>query len=138
MDRFIEFISHHPYLVTLFLGIVAALILTELQRGARGISPQELTRLSNGKQARIIDLRDPPDFRGGHITGSENIPYSQINDKAAELAKSDKPLVFVCALGQVAGLAARTLKAAGANEVYRLSGGISGWRQDNLPLVRRK
>jgi len=136
MDRLIEFVSHHPYLITLFLALVAAFILTEMQRNARGISPQELTQLVNSRQARIVDLRHAQEFRDGHITDSENVPYSQFNDKAVALAKAGKPVILVCGLGQVSGLAAKSLKLAGSHETYRLTGGISAWRQAGLPLVR--
>ncbi len=136
MDRVIEFIGHHPYLVSAFAALLIAFIITELQRGGRSVSPQELSQLVNQQQARVIDLRNTPEFRESRITGSENVPYSQIADKAAELAKSGKPIILVCALGQTSGAAARTLKQAGASDVYRLAGGISGWRQQGLPLVR--
>lgn len=136
MDRVIEFIGHHPLLVGLFVALLVAYLLSELQRGGRSLGPQELTRLVNGSEARVIDVRNSPEYREGHITGSESIPYSQIAERAAELTKSGKPLIVVCGLGQVAGNAATTLKKAGATEVYHLSGGISAWRQQGLPLVR--
>lgn len=136
MDRVIEFIGHHPLLVSAFVALLVAFLVTELQRGGRSISPQELTRLVNAGGARVIDLRNSPEYREGHITGSESLPFSQVAERAAELAKAGKPLVLVCGLGQVAGNAARTLKQAGAAEVYQLDGGISGWRQQGLPLVR--
>lgn len=136
MDRVIEFIGNHPLLISLFIALLVAFIITELQRGGRSLSPQELTRLVNASEARVIDVRNSPEFREGHITGSESIPYSQVADRAAELAKAGKPLIVVCGLGQVAGNAARSLKQAGASEVYQLSGGISAWRQQGLPLVR--
>lgn len=136
MDRVIEFIGNHPYLVSVFVALLIAFIITEMQRGGRSISPQELSQMVNQRQARVIDLRDTPAYREGRITGSENLPYSQIADKAAELAKAGKPIILVCALGQVSGSAASSLKQAGVSEIYRLSGGISAWRQQGLPLVR--
>ncbi len=135
MDRVIEFVGNHPYLISAFVALLIAFIITELQRGGRSISPQELSQLVNQQQARVIDLRNTPEYREGHITGSENVPYSQVTEKAAELAKAGKPIILVCALGQVAGAAGKPLKQAGA-DVYRLSGGISAWRQQGLPLVR--
>lgn len=136
MDRVIEFVGNHPYLVSLFVALLIAFIITEMQRGGRSISPQELTRLVNQDKARVIDLRNSPEYREGHITGSVNVPYSQITEKAAELAKGEQPVIVVCALGQVASIAAKTLKQAGAPNVYRLTGGIASWRQQGLPLVR--
>lgn len=136
MDRIIEFAGNHLYLVTAFVALLAAFIFTEMQRGGRRISPADLTRLVNTQQARVIDLRNAPEFREGHITGSENMPFSQVADKAASIAQTGKPVIFVCAMGQTAGNAARAVKQAGLNEVHILSGGISTWRQQGLPLVR--
>lgn len=136
MDRLIEFAGHHAYLAGTFVALLIAYIVTEMQRGGRTISAHDLTRLVNQQQARLIDLRNAPEFREGHITGSENLPFTQFSERTAEIAKAGKPVVLVCALGQTAGNAAQLLKKAGLEEVYRLDNGISGWRQLGLPLVR--
>lgn len=136
MDRVIEFVSNHPYLVSAFVALLVLFIVTELQRGGSKVSPQQLSRLVNDSDALVIDLRNAPEFREGHITGSRSLPYSQVAGEAAALAKSGKPLILVCGLGQVAGMAARTLKQAGAADVHYLEGGISAWRQAGLPLIR--
>lgn len=49
----------------------------------------------------LIDLRDAKDFREGHISGSRNIPYSQITKHVDELKASDRPLVFIVILGKL-------------------------------------
>lgn len=136
MDRLIEFAGHHAYLVGAFVALLIAYLVTEMQRGGRTISAHDLTRLVNQQQARVIDLRNAPEFREGHITGSENLPFSQVAERAADIVRAGKPVILVCALGQVAGNAAQILKKAGVTEVYRLDNGISGWRQLGLPLVR--
>ncbi len=136
MDRLIEFAFNHPYLVGSFLALLAAFIYTEMQRGGRSITPVQLTLLVNQKDARVLDLRNSPEFRDGHITGSESVPFSQLNDRIQELASSAKPVILVCATGQVSSAAGRNLLKAGLTEVYRLSGGITGWRQASLPLVK--
>lgn len=136
MDRFFEFIGNHPFLVSSFIALLIAFIITESQRGGRRISGNELSRLVNQHDARVIDIRNTPEFREGHITGSINVPFSQVSEKAAELVKLGKPIIVVCALGQVASTAAKTLKQAGATDISFLGDGISGWRQQGLPLVR--
>ncbi len=87
------------------------------------------------KNAMLIDLRDAKDFREGHISGSRNIPYSQITKHVEELKTSDRPLVFICNLGQVAGSA---LQQVAHTDAYRLDGGISNWKAQGLPLVKSK
>ena len=136
MDRVFEFIGNHPMLVSSFIALLIAFVVTESQRGGRRISGNELSRLVNQQDARVIDIRNSPEFREGHITGSMNVPFSQVIEKAAELVKLGKPIIVVCALGQVASTAAKTLKQAGATDISFLGDGISGWRQQGLPLVR--
>lgn len=136
MDRVFEFMGNHPMLVSSFIALLIAFVVTESQRGGRRISGNELSRLVNLQDARVIDIRNVQEFREGHITGSMNVPYSQVSEKAAELVKLGKPLIVVCALGQVASTAAKTLKLAGATDISFLGDGISGWRQQGLPLVR--
>ena len=137
MERFFEFVVSHYVLASAFIGLVIAFIWVEIQRGGRTISPQQLSQMINKQNALVIDLRDPTDFKKGHITGSENIPYARLNDKSNHFPK-DRPVVFVCNLGQVAGAAAKTLKNEhGINDVFKLEGGISNWKALSLPVIKR-
>ena len=135
MERWLEFMGNHPFLFGALGVLLVLFFVLEGQRNGRKISPQSLGILVKAKNAQLIDLRDAKDFRDGHISGSRNIPYSQINGLAEELKASDRPLVFVCNLGQVAGTALQ--KAAHADS-YRLDGGISNWKAQGLPLVKSK
>lgn len=136
MARFIEFLMHHYWLAGAFASLLAAFLTVEILRGGRSLSPQAMTLLMNQRQAVVIDVRDPAEFRQGHITGSRNIPYSRLLEQSGELP-GDRPVVIVCNLGQVAGAAARQLKAKGLSEVYKLDGGIANWKSLSLPLVKR-
>lgn len=136
MDRLFEFALNHPYLVGAFFALLTAFIYTEMKRGGETVSPTQLTLLVNQKQAKLIDLRNSPEYRDGHITGSDTVPYSQFKDRIPELVKAGHPVVLVCSLGQVSAMAGRALQQAGLKEVYRLSGGIAAWRQASLPLVK--
>lgn len=138
MDRFFEFLLHHYLLSGAFVAVAIAFLINESLRGGKTVSPQGLTSLVNQKNARVIDIRDTADFRAGHITGSENIPVSRIDENLAGL-KSDlsRPIVVVCNLGQSAGAITQKLKAAGIAEVYKLDGGISNWKGLSLPLVKK-
>jgi rhodanese-related sulfurtransferase len=74
----------------------------------------------------------------GHISGSENIPYSRISERLEELKKDlTRPIVVICNIGQTAGAVGGQLKVAGLTQVYRLEGGISNWKSQSLPLVKK-
>ena len=135
MERWLEFMGNHPFLFGTLGVLMVLFFVLEGQRNGRKISPQSLGILVKAKNAMLIDLRDAKDFRDGHISGSQNIPYSQITSHIDELKASDRPLVFICNLGQVAGTALQTVAHA---DSYRLDGGISNWKAQGLPLVKSK
>jgi rhodanese-related sulfurtransferase len=99
------------------------------------LSPQLLGSFVKSHNARLIDLRDSSDFKAGHITGSENIPFSQLASHIATLKDSTTPVVFICKMGQTAGSAAAQLQSA---QAYKLDGGIYNWQAAGLPTVKGK
>lgn len=135
MERWFEFMGNHPFLFGILAALIVLFFVFEGQRNGRKISPQSLGILVKAKNAMLIDLRDAKDFREGHISGSRNIPFSQIANHADELKSADRPLVYICNLGQVAGSA---LQKVGHFDSYRLDGGISNWKAQGLPLIKAK
>ncbi|MFT4020296.1 MAG: rhodanese-like domain-containing protein [Acinetobacter sp.] len=135
MEQWFEFMGNHPFLFGLLAVLIVLFFVFEGQRSGRKISPQSLGILVKVKNAILIDLRDAKDFREGHISGSRNIPYSQLSSHVEELKTSERPLVFICNLGQVAGNA---LQQVGHSDSYRLDGGISNWKAQGLPLIKAK
>ena len=65
------------------------------------------------------------------------MPLSEIATSAESLKRNkDKPVITCCDTGMNGGTAARELGKLGFTKVFNLRGGLSAWRQDNLPLVR--
>ena len=136
LAKFIEFVTNHYLLSLAFLAALALLIFSESRRGGRSITNRELTALVNGSQAAIVDLRAHKDFAAGHIVNAMNIPYDKLAERMVELEKhKTHTIIVIDAIGQHSGAACRELKKAGYDAV-KLSGGISGWRGDNLPVVK--
>lgn len=139
MDQFLAFLLQHYLLSGSFVVLLVLFLLNEAARGGQSVSPQGLSLLVNKENARVIDIRDGNDFKAGHIAGSENIPYAKLNDHIAQLkTEPERPIVVVCNIGQTAGAAGLALRTAGLTRVYKLDGGISGWKAQSLPLVRKK
>ncbi len=137
MERLFEFVGNHAILVSIWLGLLGALIFTESRRGGRPVSPQQATHLMNREEALVLDVRDRKAFNGGHITGATNIPYSQLAGRLGELdSHREKPIIVACAMGQHSGAAGKLLNKAGFQRVMRLQGGINEWRASSFPLVR--
>lgn len=77
--------------------------------------------------AKIIDVRTPGEYQGGHIPGSVNIPLNELPGKLKHLDKS-KPIITCCASGMRSGSAKSLLTANGFSAVYN-GGGWSGLKQ---------
>lgn len=136
LAKFLEFITAHYMLSGAFLTIVVLLIMQQSRNSGRNLSSRELTAMVNRDEAFIVDIRTKKDFSAGHIVGSVNISSDQLKNRMAELEKhKDKTIIVVCASGVNAGAACSELKAAGFTAA-RLSGGITGWRSENLPVVK--
>jgi len=134
--KLIEFVSTHYYLSGVFVALLALLAFNELRRGGRSLSNRELTSMVNSGEAVVLDVRAKKEFDGGRIVDSLNIPHDKLVNRLSELEKHKaKTLIVVDAAGQHAGTCARELEKAGF-KAARLSGGISGWRGDNLPVVK--
>lgn len=134
LAKFLEFITVHYVLSGIFLTLVVLLIMQQSRNSGRNLTSRELTAMVNRDEAFILDIRPKKDFSTGHIVGSVNISNDQIKTRMNELEKhKDKTIIVVCASGVNAGGACSELKKAGFNAA-RLSGGITGWRSENLPV----
>jgi rhodanese-related sulfurtransferase len=116
--------------------VVILLIRSNAVKGGKKITPQDLVGLTNQDAAKLIDLRSPNEFADGHITGSINIPYADIEDRLHEIKLQDgKSLVLICDSGSQSANAGEVLNKSGYQNTVILSGGIGAWKLDNLPLI---
>jgi rhodanese-related sulfurtransferase len=138
MDRLIEFATNHPLLVAGVVAAWIAVLFYELQTRSRGmthISTNDAVRLIN-KGAIVIDVREPTKFEAGHIVNARNIELERIQQDEAAVKQKNKVLLTVCDNGASSGKAATLLRKAGHENVFSLRGGLTGWRAENLPLVK--
>lgn len=63
--------------------------------------------------AKIIDVRTPGEFAGGHNKGAENIPLDTIKQQVTRIKKMNSKVVLVCRSGGRAGQAMSVLQASG-------------------------
>jgi rhodanese-related sulfurtransferase len=136
MDKFILFLIEHYFYSVPLLVVVILLIRSNAVKGGKKITPQDLVGLTNQDAAKLIDLRSPNEFADGHITGSINIPYADIEDRLHEIKLQEgKSLVLICDSGSQSANAGEVLNKSGYQNTVILSGGIGAWKLDNLPLI---
>lgn len=93
------------------------------------------TELINRKNAQIVDLRAPADFKKEAIARSINIPADRIQNELDKLDKT-RPILLVDDDGRRSRMASPLLRGTGFKEVYILAGGLNAWRSAKLPFSR--
>lgn len=99
------------------------------------ISASELNeKLKFGKHLLVLDVRQPEEFRTGHISGAKLIPLNELQRRIKELPKG-REIVCVCASGSRSSSAAKTLAKEGYT-VLNMQGGMTAWRMAKLPIQK--
>lgn len=138
MAQFVEFIGNHLVLSAMWVVTLGAIIVYHQRTGSSSIGPQQAVMLINRKEGVVVDVREKKEFESGHIVDALNIPLAKLKQRLKELKKHQgKPIIVVCKLGQHSGEAAKQLMEAGYSDVYKLSGGITEWKSQSLPLVQK-
>ncbi len=85
-------------------------------------------------KARLIDVREYPEFAEGYIEGSELVPLGRL-DEASEDWDRSAPLTLVCRSGRRAEEARQTLRGKGFSSLKVLHGGVQAWTNSGKPLT---
>ena len=94
-------------------------------------------QLINREKAVVVDLRDPAEFAAGHVTGSRNVPLSELEAKLPGVMKNKAlPLILVCASGARSGRGVGIAKKLGYEQAQSLGGGLKAWKAANLPIEK--
>lgn len=123
----------------LLLPILALLLIANScvngQAQSNNLNPKAFAeKIKSEKNAPILDVRSPEEFKGGHITNAINADWNG-NDFAAQIKDLDKnkPVFVYCLSGGRSGAAAAKMRADGFKQVYELDGGMMKWRAAQLP-----
>ena len=74
----------------------------------------------------LLDIREPEEFRAGHIPGAVNIPQCDLAARLDEIPH-DRAVEIVCQGGYRSKRAAQFLWQAGYQNVVNVTGGTAGW-----------
>lgn len=139
MQNLFLFAQHHATLSTALVIALVLLVILEfikLKQGTQQLSPALATQMINHQNAIVLDIRNAEAFATGHIVGAISIPCAKLESKYKKLDKSKaQPILIVCATGQESSRAAHLLLKNGFN-TFILAGGIRGWKEAGMPLVK--
>lgn len=91
-------------------------------------------RLKAGK-AVLVDIREPNEFRGGHVPGALSRPLSSFEAAHIKIAP-EQDVIFTCKSGMRTDMNCNRLAAAVEGEAFVLAGGVDGWARAGLPVER--
>ncbi|GAB4399837.1 MAG: rhodanese-like domain-containing protein [Anaerolineales bacterium] len=111
------------FLSSLFGPSVPSISVTELNE-----------KLKFGKHPLVLDVRQPDEFRTGHISGAKLIPLNELQRKMKELPKG-REIVCICASGNRSISASKMLAKEGFT-VFNVQGGMLAWRRAKLPVQK--
>jgi len=103
------------------------------QDEVHNISPLELqSKLSNGDSPPlVVDVREPREYKQGHIPHAELIPLSKIMLEAPTIPHK-REIVLVCRTGRRSARAAHLLQSKGFENICILEGGLLAWEAAGL------
>jgi phage shock protein E len=82
----------------------------------------------------LIDVRQPEEYRTGHISGAKLIPLGNLMKSIREIPHN-REIICVCQSGSRSQAAAQQLIAAGYS-VVNLRGGMDGWQRAGLQIKK--
>jgi rhodanese-related sulfurtransferase len=143
IEQFFVFLQKSPMNMALFgAAIVSGILLlwpfiSRLLRPGQEVGPLEAVQLMNRRDAVVLDVRDPAEYKAGHITNARNVPEKELEARVKELEKiKSKPIIVCCPRGTRSASVAGLLRKRGFAEVVSLRGGLAAWQQANMPLEK--
>jgi rhodanese-related sulfurtransferase/rubrerythrin len=103
--------------------------LTDIFRKVDTLSADEARRWIDEKkegEVTLIDVREPEEYKEGHLPGALLMPLSDLLDRMKEL-DIVKPVITYCRMGNRSKSAAALMKGQGFNRTYSIEGGITAW-----------
>ena len=135
-----QFVVNNWYLILGIVVVLAMLVwgpLTQLLHGVQHVTTAEAIRLMNHEKGVLVDVREPDEYRGGHIPNALNLPLSGLVAGLKQIEKHmARPLIICCRTSQRSARAAVALRKHGFASVQVLAGGITAWQGENLPVAK--
>lgn len=103
---------------------------------AASLSAEEARTRISDKSLFVLDVRQPDEFRSGHIAGAKLIPLSELQRRIDELP-TDREILCVCRSGSRSNVAVGQLNRAGLQAI-NLRGGMMGWQRAGYAMKKGK
>ena len=92
------------------------------------ITPKEVKqRLDAGEKLRLVDVREPFEYRQARIEGSELIPMRTVSKSLDSLETEEAPVIVFCHHGMRSLQVVSWLREQGVDHCSSMAGGIDRW-----------
>ena len=135
----------------IFLSLVLSVALGAGLLWAEDLTPKDLVAMAKAEITSIdvakgksifdqggylfIDVREPAEYKMGHIPGAINIPRGLVEFKiAAEVEEKDAKVVVYCKSGGRSSLATQSLEKLGYTALLNMDGGWLAWEKAEYPV----
>ena len=93
--------------------------------------------VKHNQKANVLDVRKPSEFNSAHVEHAVNMPLSELENTASQLAPEKEYLVH-CAGGYRSMIACSILKAKGIHNVKNVWGGFGKIKDEKVNIVEPK
>ena len=98
--------------------------------------PVEISlQIEKGKAPTIIDVREPKDFKKGHVPGAISLPQEKWSTGAG-LRRGAMNIIYCYAQNCHLGAHAAMQFAAKGYSVMEMDGGFESWKENGLKIVK--
>jgi len=91
-------------------------------------------KLKESQPPFLLDVREPEEFRSGHIEAATLIPLGELERRLAEVPQG-REIICICATGQRSVPAVRQLLTAGYS-ASSLENGMIAWQRARFPVSK--
>lgn len=101
------------------------------------VSPSDLySRLQEGEEITVLDVRTDAEWKEGHIEGAVHI-FGGFFREHLDRVPEDNALAIICGSGYRSTVAASILEQHGFGNLMNVTGGMQAWAQASLPVTRK-
>jgi rhodanese-related sulfurtransferase len=108
---------------------------TEAFKKISQISPSNAKAMFDKGEAVFVDVREPDEFKAGHIPGAKSIPRGTVEWMIPKnIDDKNASIVIYCEHGSRGALATYTILQMGYKNVKNLEGGRAAWLKEGFPV----